>query len=40
MRGLVMEMLTTGDVVAAEEAMALLELYKRHLTGSPLVSHP
>jgi enoyl-CoA hydratase/carnithine racemase len=40
MRGLAMEMLMTGETVAADDAMALLELYKRHLTGSLLVSRP
>jgi AcrR family transcriptional regulator len=47
MRGLAIEMMFTGDRVAAEDGMALLEWYKRHLTGdlltrgdAPLFSPP
>lgn len=36
MRGLAIEMLFTGDRMAAEDGMALLEWYKQHLTGSLL----
>lgn len=47
MRGLAIEMLFTGDRGAAEDGMALLDLYKRQLTGdlltrggSPLFARP
>lgn len=36
MRGLAIEMLFTGDRGAAEDGMALLDLYKRQLTGDLL----
>lgn len=36
MRGLAIEMMFTGDRAAAEDSMALLEWYKRHLTGDLL----
>jgi AcrR family transcriptional regulator len=36
MRGLAIEMMFTGDREAAEDGMALLEWYKRHLTGNLL----
>jgi AcrR family transcriptional regulator len=36
MRGLAIEMMFTGDRIAAEDGMVLLEWYKRHLTGDLL----
>jgi AcrR family transcriptional regulator len=36
MRGLAIEMMFTGDRTSAEDGMALLEWYKRHLTGDLL----